>query len=289
MAFLIFSDSGCNLPMQYLQELSIEILSFPYRIDGVEQESPKAPELFDAHDYYQKLQNGMQVETSLISVGTFEAAFCRALEQGYDALYIGLSSGVSGTFQASCVAARSAMDRFPERTVLTFDTMGASLGIGLMVCRAAACRDRGLSIQETYDALMADRPHLCQYFTVGDLMFLRRTGRVSTTSAVVGSMLQIKPLLYGDENGKIVVYGKVRGRKKAIDALVERYSQRVLDPAGAMVFISHGDCPEEAEALARQLAAAAKPQKIVIAPHEPFTGSHVGPGMLAVYFLGESR
>ena len=139
------------------------------------------------------------------------------------------------------------------------------------------------------DALNAATDDLCEYFTVDDLMFLNRTGRLSGAGAMVGTMLGIKPILRGDEEGHIVTYQKIRGRKKAVDALVKIYEDRVVDAANQRVGITHGDCPEEAKLLAERICAVAKPRELLVCAHEPFTGSHVGPGMLAVFFFGKGR
>ena len=146
-----------------------------------------------------------------------------------------------------------------------------------------------MDIRAAEEQLNIDRLGLCEYFTVDDLMFLKRTGRVSGVTAVLGSMLQIKPMLRGDEDGKIVVCGKIRGRKRAISELAEMYAKKVVDAEHQRVAISHGDCPEDAQALADMICAVAKPKELIIAPHEPFTGAHVGPGMLALFFHGKKR
>lgn len=146
-----------------------------------------------------------------------------------------------------------------------------------------------MSLEETYAALEQDRSNLCEFFTVDDLMFLRRTGRVSGVAATLGTMLQLKPLLRGDETGHITVFHKVRGRKRAVDALAELYRKRVRRPEEQRVYLSHGDCLEEAERLARMVREAAPPKELIVSLHEPLTGAHVGPGMLALFFLGDGR
>ena len=169
------------------------------------------------------------------------------------------------------------------------DSKGAGLGTGILTLRAADLRDQGRNARAAAQALEGEVKNLCQYFTVDDLMFLRRTGRLSTAGALMGTLLGIKPLLWGDETGHIVMLSKCRGRKKAIDTIAEIYARKVVAPEQGRVAISHGDCPEDAQTLADKITALAKPKELIVCPHEPFTGSHVGPGMLAVYFFGDGR
>ena len=167
--------------------------------------------------------------------------------------------------------------------------MGAGLGIGLLAMKAADYRRDGLSMNDLLERLASDRSGLCEYFTVDDLMHLRRGGRLSGIAAMMGTVLNIKPLLRGDEDGKIVVFSKLRGRKKAIEAIAKEYESKVTSPEAQRVAISHGDCIEDAELLARLVNEIAKPKELIISMHEPYTGVHVGPGMLSLFFIGAGR
>ncbi|MDD6023985.1 MAG: DegV family protein, partial [Oscillospiraceae bacterium] len=169
------------------------------------------------------------------------------------------------------------------------DSMGAGLGTGILVCKGADYRAEGLSAEETAAQLRKDTENLCEYFTVDDLNFLKRTGRVSGVTAMIGSMLQIKPLLRGDETGHIVVCGKLRGRKRAVSELCALYEKKVRNAGAQRVAISHGDCLEEAQKLADKIREIAPPKELILSMHEPLTGAHVGPGMLALFFFGEGR
>lgn len=289
MSFVVFADSGCNLPQRKLKELEIEIVPFQYELDGMLLPCPKFPDGFDGKRYYDRLRQGAVVKTSLINSAFFYEAFRRFIRKGQDVLYVGISSGISGTVAAATMACQQLMEEFPGRRALVADSMGAGLGAGLLACKAADYRNAGMDVQEAKEQLETDRLGLCEYFTVDDLMFLRRTGRVSGVSAVLGSMLQIKPMLRGDEEGKIVVCGKIRGRKRAIAELAEVYGKKVLEPEKNRVAISHGDCLEEAQKLAEKLREIAAPKELILSMHEPLTGAHVGPGMLAVFFLGDGR
>lgn len=289
MAFIIFSDSGCNLPEKYLKDLGIEVIPFSYTLDGQLIQCDKSPDHFDGHAFYEKMRNRAEVKTSLLSPGAFQQAFRPVLAAGSDILYIGLSSGISGTIHSAHLAAESLMEEFPGRVVAILDSLGAGMGEGLLACRASDLRSQGLTLAEALPILEDERDHLCEFFTVDDLMYLKSTGRVSGVTALVGTILQIKPLLRGDETGHIVVCGKSRGRKKAIADIIALYQKRVKNPETQRVFISHGDCPQDAEALADGIRKAAPPKELIVAMHEPLTGAHVGPGMLSVFFLGDSR
>ena len=289
MSFVVFTDGCSNLPGSILNRFQIQTLSFTYTINGQQIVYNGDIESFDAHAHYELLRSGELIQTSLANTQQFMDRFRLVLEEGLDVVYIGMSSGISGTYQASSIAAAELMEEFPDRKVRTVDSLGAGFGPGLLTILAAELRNEGKSVDETADILERKKMDLCEFFTVDDLMFLRRTGRLSTTGALVGTMLGIKPILRGDEEGHIVVCQKCRGRKKAVDTLAELYRTRVVDAQNQIVAISHGDCLEEAQALADKICDIAAPKELIFCPHEPVTGSHVGPGMLAVFFFGEGR
>ncbi len=289
MSYTLFVDSGSNLPARKLRELDIHVIPFSYEMDGVLSQCPEYPDGFDGHLYYNRLREGASVKTSLINTDTFYRRFLPEVQAGRDVMYVGISSGISGTIQAATLAAQELTEQYPERHVQIVDSMGAGLGTGLVACKAADYRNEGLSVEQAAIKLAYDRDNLCEYFTVDDLMFLRRTGRVSGVTATIGTMLQIKPMLRGDENGKIIVCGKIRGRKRAITELSEVYAKKAVNPEHQRVAISHGDCLEEAQRLAERLREIAPPKELILSMHEPLTGAHVGPGMLAVFFFGSGR
>lgn len=289
MRFAIFSDPSCNLPRAQLEEFQVQIIPASYEREGKLIPCPRYPEEFDGREYYNYLRNKGVVKTSLIPAGQMEDAFRPVLAGGKDVLYITLSSGISGTVAAGFQAAQALAEEFPERQVRVLDSMGAGFGIGLLLGRASDYQKAGLSLAETYTLVERDRDNLCEFFTVDDLMFLRRTGRLSGVTATLGTMLQLKPLLRGDESGHITVFNKVRGRKRAVETLAGLYRKRVCRPETQRVYISHGDCPEEAEQLAQMVRDIAQPKELIVCLHEPLTGAHVGPGMLALFFLSEGR
>ena len=285
MDFAIFTDTSANLPTPLLEQMGVEALPFTYYIDGNEF-SCTDTESFDGAAFYGAIRRGTVVSTSLVSPQKYSDSFRPALEAGRDILFIGMSSGISGSFGAGRLAAAQLREEFPKRRIIMLDSLGASLGEGLLVIRAHELRQEGRSITETADAVRDLVPAMCQVFTVDDLMHLRRTGRLSNAKAVVATVLNIKPLLKGNENGSIVSFAKIRGRRRSIEAIAEQYDQLVENADEQTVGIAHADCPEDAEALAELLRRNHPPRDFLIVDYEPVTGSHVGPGALALFFLG---
>ena len=289
MSYVVFTDACSNLPGDLIRRFDIHLLPCSYVLDEEPGVFEGNIDEFDTHAYYDKLRNGSELKTSMLNTQLFMDHFRTALDAGNDVVYVGLSSGVSGTLQAAQIASNMLKEEYPDRTVRVVDSLGAGFGPGLLSCRAAELRNEGKNANEAGDILDVEVTKLLQFFTVDDLNFLKRTGRVSGATAAIGTVLNIKPLLWGDPTGHIVAYSKCRGRSKSIDAIVEQYRTKAVNPQDQRIAISHGDCPEEAEYLAKRICEIAQPKELIIAPHEPFTGAHVGPGMLALFFFGEER
>ncbi len=289
MSFAIFTDGCSNLPGAILKDRRIRTLPCTYTMDDQQIVYNGDIESFDVKAHYDLLREGKLIKTSLLNTQLFLDHFRPALEEGLDVVYVGMSSGISGTYNAARIAAEELNEEYTGRRVRVVDSLGAGLGPGLLTIMAADLRDEGKSADEAADVLEQEKMNLCEYFTVDDLMFLRRTGRLSTTGALLGTMLGIKPILRGDEEGHIVATQKCRGRKKAVSTLAEIYQNRAVDPQNRRVAISHGDCEEDALVLAEKIKAIAEPKELIFCPHEPVTGSHVGPGMLGLFFFGEGR
>ncbi|MCF0105427.1 MAG: DegV family protein [Holdemanella sp.] len=287
MSFIVFADGTANLPKSLLG--SIQLLPCTYLVDDETHIYEGDIDDFDGHDYYQQLREGKTVKTSLLNTYLFEEHFKPVLEKGLDVIYISMSSGISGTYQAAKIAAEELMEEYPDRTVRIIDSRGCGFGNGLLAIYGDMLQKEGLSANEVADILDERVPHTCQYFTVDDLNFLKRTGRVKGSTAAIGTVLNIKPILYGTAEGKIVDCEKVRGRKKSIKAIAQKYAEKVVDADKQLVAISHGDCLEDAQKLAELINEIAKPKELIICQHEPFSGSHVGPGMLGLFFYGKER
>lgn len=283
--FAIFTDTSANLPTQLLAKHHIHVLPFQYIIDG-NAHTCMDTDAFDGASFYGAIRAGTQVTTSQITPQLYIDGMSPALESGMDVLFVGMSSGISGSFRSAELAAEELRAMFPRRSIRLVDTLAASLGEGIPVLRAASYRAEGKSLAETADLLLADCKRICQVFTVDDLMHLRRGGRLSGVTAIVGTVLHIKPLLKGNEQGQIVTFGKVRGRKSSIEALAKRYEALVEHPETQIIGIAHADCPEDAAYLCELLRQNRPPKEILLVDYEPVTGSHVGPGALALFFMG---
>ena len=286
--FRIVTDTSSNLPTAYLQAENITVIPFTFHTESGEQSCMDTAS-FDAKAFYTAMRNGEKVTTSQIPPQRFVDNIRPMLENGEDVLFVSMSSGISGSYASSKIAANQLAEEFPERKILTVDTYSASLAEGIVVMRAVECRKEGLSIDETYQILRALRHRIAQIFTVGDLRYLKRTGRLSNLEAAVGTVLQIKPLLKGDPEGKIVCFAKVRGRQRAIEEMAKRYAELVVSPETQTVCISHADCEADAQILASMLRRSKAPKDILIVDYEPVTGSHVGPGALALFFVSDDN
>lgn len=286
MGFSIFTDTSANLPTPIANKYDIGVIPLSYIVEG-EEHVCLDTEKFNCHEYYGALKAGAKITTSQINPQRYFQYMEKALAAGEDILFIGMSSGISGSYNSACIAADQLLETYEERTILLVDSLGASLGEGILVLEAISCREKGMTLQETAEHLNEMRHHVYQLFTVDDLMFLRRGGRLSNASALVGTVLNVKPMLKGNENGKIVTVEKVRGRKKVMDQIADRYDRMVVDAEKQTVCISHGDCPEDANILADMLKRNHPPKDIMIVEHEPVTGSYLGPGALCVYFQGD--
>ena len=287
MSFAVFADGSANLPRKMLD--GIELLPDEYTIDGEVQVYEGNVDDFDGHAYYEGLRNGRIVRTSLLNTHLFLTRFAPILERGLDIIYVSMSSGISGTYQAAVTAARELMETYKERFVHIVDSKGCDFGSGLLAIQAAELSRAGESAREASRILDEDVPHMCQYFTVDDLNFLKKTGRVSGVTAKIGTLLNIKPILFGDSTGHIVSSQIVRGRIKAIDALIQKYIEKRQNLSKPVVCISHGDCPDDANRLVDGIRTVTPDADITVCQHEPFSGAHVGPGMLGLFFKGKER
>lgn len=283
MSFIISTDTSANLPAAELGWHQIALLPFSYIVDDTAHQCLDLS-AFDGDAYYEALRH-KPVSTSMISMEQYRQLWEPMLAAGEDVLHIGMSSGISGAYQAAVIAARELRQTYPQRRLVIFDTRAASLGEGLQVLHGATCREAGYSLNETVEELVTLRSRMWQRFTVDDLLYLRRGGRVSGVAAAVGAALRIKPLLRGDAAGRIEVYGRIQGRKRAVRALAECFSANAELLGHWPVGIAHAGCREEALELAALLRDADSKARIMVVDYEPVTGSHVGPGALALFFV----
>ena len=287
MSFAVFADGSANLPKSMLEGISL--LPCDYTVDGEPFTYWGDVDSFDAHSFYEGLRNGTVVRTTLLNTSLFLSRFAPILTQGIDIIYISMSSGISGTYNAARIAAQELMDLYSGRFVHIVDSLGCGFGNGLLAVQAAKLSREGVSARDAAAILDEEVPHTCQYFTVDDLNFLKNTGRVSGMSAKIGTVLNIKPILFGDKTGHIISCAKVRGRAKAIETLVKKYEEKRVRSGEQTICISHGDCLQDAEKLASLVREITPEVPITICQHEPFSGAHVGPGMLGLFFRGTER
>ena len=281
----LFTDTSANLPVEIIDEYGIEVVPFSYTIDGVEYIPERE---FDGKAFYAAMRAGSEVKTSMVNAGTFIERFKTALDAGKDVLYIGRSGGISGTANAALMAKQELDEEYPDRKIVVIDTLAASLGEGLFVVKAAEQLRDGAALDTIEEDIRAQVPSMCQSFTVDDLKYLKKTGRVSGAAAIIGNVLSIHPILIGDYEGKIVVKSKVRGMKRTLDALAERYAELVLNKAET-IGIAHADNEEGKAYLVQRLRDKGLTGKCLSVCYEPVTGSHVGPGTVALFFFGTDR
>ena len=281
----LFTDTSANLPAEIIDEYGIEVVPFSYTIDGVEYIPERE---FDGKAFYAAMRAGSEVKTSMVNAGTFIERFKTALDAGKDVLYIGMSGGISGTANAALMAKQELDEEYPDRKIVVIDTLAASLGEGLFVIKAAEQLKDGVALDAIEEAIRAQVPSMCQCFTVDDLKYLKNTGRVSGAAAIIGNVLSIHPILIGDYEGKIVVKAKVRGMKRTLDALAERYAELALSKTET-IGIAHADNEEGKAYLVQRLRDKGLTGKCLSVCYEPVTGSHVGPGTVALFFFGTDR
>lgn len=281
----LFTDTSANLPVEIIDEYGIEVIPFSYTIDGVEYIPERE---FDGKAFYAAMRAGSEVKTSMVNTGTFIERFKATLDAGRDVLYIGMSGGISGTANAALMAKQELDEEYPDRKIVVIDTLAASLGEGMFVIKAAEQLKDGASLDAIEEAIRAQVPSMCQSFTVDDLKYLKNTGRVSGAAAIIGNVLSIHPILIGDYEGKIVVKSKVRGMKRTLDALAERYAELALSKTET-IGIAHADNEEGKAYLVQRLRDKGLTGKCLSVCYEPVTGSHVGPGTVALFFFGTDR
>ena len=286
MSYQILTDSCCDFPPQRYQELGL--ISLPLSITFRGETYPDRND-DSLRDMYAGLRAGEAASTAAANPQQWEEALEPVLASGEDALILAFSSGLSTTYQSACIAADEMKERFPERKILVVDSLCASLGQGLLAYYAARKRDEGLGLEELKAWLEDNKLHLCHWFTVNDLMYLKRGGRINAATAIMGTMLSIKPILHVDNEGHLVSVGKARGRKASIAALADKAAELGQGYDNSLMFISHGDCREDAEALAELVKERCGAKEVYINYVGAVIGSHSGPGTLALFFLGQHR
>lgn len=283
--FEIFTDSSCDLTQEIIEQFDLHVMQLEVVIDD---NPPVLNNQLDLMSFYDQLKAGANAKTSAVTPGHFQEEMKKSLTKGNDILYIGFSSGLSATYNNGVMIMKELQQEFPNRKIYHLDTLCASAGQGLLVYHAAMLREAGAGIEEVQDKIEKIKQHIHHQITVDDLFFLKRGGRIDATTAVVGSVLKIKPIIVMDEEGHLANVGKVRGRKLAIKELFTRMKANAHLDELEYVFISHSACIEEAETLAEMIKNEWSKAQIIISDMGPVIGAHTGPGALALCYLGKT-
>ena len=285
--YVIFTDSSCDFSKEELDKRNVKSCSLSFRFNDSEQEYTN--DGMNIKDFYTKMKEGGVAKTAAVNSETFAIEFEKILKEGNDILYIGFSSGLSTTYNSARIAAAQLKDSYPERKIITIDTLAASAGTALLIDMVIDKKNEGASIDEAAAFAEANKLRIAHWFTVDDLVYLKRGGRVSSTAAFVGNMLGIKPILHVDNDGHLINVGKVRGRRTSIMTLADKYGETCDDEGNKVFYISHSDCLQDAEELAKIIESKYGAKCKLITDVGPVIGAHSGPGTLALFFVCKER
>lgn len=285
--YVICTDSACDIKPELLAEWGVRCESLTFRFDGEDKEYSNAD--MCTEDFYSKMKAGGVAKTSAVNKEVFAESFERILKEGYDILYLGFSTGLSTTYNSARLAKEELSEKYPDRKILLTDTRSASAGFGLLLYLTVQKKNGGASIEDAHAFAEQIKSKLCHWFTVDDLIYLKRGGRISPASYFVGNLLGIKPVLHMDDDGHLISMAKVRGRRTAVMSLADKYGELAEDKAGGTVFISHADCMADAQELSGILKEKYGAEVQLITDVGPVIGAHSGPGTLALFFVGKER
>ncbi len=286
--FIITTDGCSDLTKDYVQEHHIRVLPLYYNLDG---QLYGGDDMLPPEEFYAKMREGKMPTTMAVNPEVAEKAFRELIGEGYDILHIAFSSALSGSYNVTAMVGRQLCEEIPDARIIVIDSLSASLGQGLLVHKANEMREQGASLEETAKWVEDHKLNMCHQFTVDNLFHLFRGGRVSRTAAVLGTLIQVKPVLHVDDEGRLVPVSKVRGRKKSLNALVDNMEQTIGSYRGKndIVFISHGDCIDDARYVADCVKARFGIDQFLIEMVNPVIGAHSGPGTVALFYLGDKR
>ena len=285
MSYQIITDSCCDFAEAQCRDWDIVSVPLTVTYNGENHDNFSRPE--DVKAFYDQLRTGVMATTAAVNPDGWANAMEPVLKEGRDVLILAFSSGLSTTYQSAVIAAKELREAYPHRTIHVVDTLCAALGQGLLVWHAAKKRDEGMTLEELTAWVEANKLNLCHWVTVDDLSHLKRGGRISATTAIVGTMLNIKPIIFVDNDGHLINTAKVRGRKTAMEYLVKKFQETGLEQD--TVFIAHGDCPQDAAALEALVREKTNVKNVITGYVGPVIGAHTGPGVLVLFFLGSHR
>ena len=285
--YVIFTDSGSDLPIDLMKDWGVQCLDLTYRFEGEEKEYKNGE--MESKAFYDRMREGAVAKTAAVNMDTFKTAFEAVLKEGKDVLYVGFSSGLSATYHSSTLAAEELMEEYPDSKVITVDTLAASAGLGMLVWLAVEAKKNGGTVEEVAQAVENHKMNLAHWFTVDDLEYLKRGGRVSPAVAFVGGLLGIKPVLHVDNEGHLIKRSAVRGRKAALKALVDKYMELACCPGASPIYFCNADCAGDVEILKGLVKEACGSDVDLVVDIGPVIGAHSGPGTIAIFFLGKER
>ena len=285
--YVILTDSACDIKPELLMEWGVHHESLTFRFNDSETEY--ADGSVDIKEFYDKMRAGGVAKTAAVNVEVFSNLFEEHLKSGMDVLYLGFSSGLSTTYNSARIAAEQLREKYPDSKILTVDTLAASAGFGLLLYLTVEKKNAGATVEEAAAFAEGTKLNICHWFTVDDLVYLKRGGRVSATTAFVGNALGIKPVMHVDNDGHLINVTKVRGRKTAIAALADKFGELAVDRENGRIFISHGDCMKDVQELENLLKTRYNATVDIITNVGAVIGSHSGPGTLALFFVGNVR
>ena len=284
--FIIATDSTVDLPKAFLEENHVLTISLSYVMDGV---TYKDLDGLSHEEFFEKITNGSLPTTSQINPEEARKALEPVVKEGQEILYLGFSSGLSGSYNSVRMAAEDLMEDYPETKIVTIDSLCASMGEGLLLYKTLQLKEQGKNLDEIAEWVEANKLHICHNVTVDDLNHLHRGGRISKTTAVLGTMVKIKPIIHMDNEGKLVVIGKERGRKKSLLTLLDKMEKQMQGYENDVVMITHGDCIEDAKYVEEQIRERFGIENIIVNGIGSVIGSHTGAGVVAVFFMGSER
>ena len=288
--YVLLTDSTSDISQKLADEIGVTVLPLQFELDGLTYRNFADEREMSSEEFYDAMRSGKIAKTSQIGVHEFCEYFTPFLEKGQDILYLAFSSGLSGTYNSSLIAIEELEEKFPDRKIVSVDTLAASAGEGLLVYYAARMKKEGMGMEELAKWVEDYRLHLCHWFTVDDLHHLKRGGRVSAATAIVGSALNIKPVLHVDNEGHLINMSKARGRKASLNAMLDQMAETYYPEGWDTVMIGHGSCRSDADYVASEVKKRFKGiKKVIIGNIGPVIGAHAGPGVLALFFMGETR
>lgn len=285
--YVIYTDSGCDIQPELLREWGVYSSHLTFRFDGSEKEY--TGEDITSEEFYAKMREGGVAKTAAVNSEVFKERFEELLKEGKDILYLGFSSGLSTTYNSARIAAEELAPSYKENKIITVDTLCASAGEGLLLYLVVEKKNSGATLEEAAEYARELIPSLCHWFTVDDLVYLKRGGRISSAAAFFGNLIGIKPVLHVDDEGHLIPVSKVRGRRGAIAAMADKFGEMAKDKVDGTVFISHGDCIDDARLLEKMLAERYGASVKIITYVGSVIGAHSGPGTLALFFVGSKR